>query len=88
MSTRSYPFSAWVLTKNFEPVRVELVRLAGIDKHETARGRRYSNPALHVCKKSAVHWARRTLVRQEQHLKERAEQLERRKLELAKHADI
>ena len=88
MSTRSYPFSAWVLTKDFELIKVELVRLGSFSKHVTAGDRRYSDAELHGCKKRAVLWARRAVEKHEQHLKERADQLERRKLELAKHADI
>ena len=90
MPTQSYPFYAWALTKDYEPHKVELVGSAtgSDDKHVTATGRRDSNPELHGCKTRAVLWARRALARQEQHLKERAEQLERRKLELAKHADL
>jgi hypothetical protein len=88
MSTRSYPFSAWALTKDYEPIKVELVRLGPFSKHVTARGRCLSDPELHGCKKRAVLWARRAVEKQEQYLKERGEQLERRKLELAKHADL
>ncbi|MFK7699682.1 hypothetical protein [Pseudomonas caspiana] len=90
MPTQSYPFYAWALTKDYEPHKVELVGSAsGSDgKHVTATGRRYSNPELHGCKTRAVLWARDRLAKQQKDLVERASQLERRKIELAKHADL
>lgn len=90
MPTQSYPFYAWALTKDYEPHKVELVGSAsGSDgKHVTATGRRYSNPELHGCKTRAVMWARNRLEKQQQGLVERTVLLERRKLELAKHADL
>lgn len=90
MPTQSYPFYAWALNKDYEPHKVELVGSAsGSDgRHVTATGRRYSNPELHACKTRAVHWARNRLAKQQQELVERAAQLERRKQELAKYADL
>lgn len=90
MPTHSYPFYAWVLTKDYEPRKVELVGpVSGpFGNHVTATGRRYSNPELHGCKTRAVIWARSRLAKQQQELVDRAAQLERRKQELAKYADL
>lgn len=88
MSTQSYPFNAWALTKEFAPYKVELVGAGSFGRHKTAGGKSYSSAELHGCKKRAVIWARACLARQELELKDRVTLLERRKQELAIHADL
>ncbi|WP_392889777.1 hypothetical protein ACF6ZU_00375 [Pseudomonas migulae] len=86
---QNYPFYAWALTKDYEPYKVELVGSSSSPgRHVTAGGRRYPDPELHGCKKRAVMWARERLARQKKELEERTALLNRRKQELAKHADL
>lgn len=78
--SRTYPFNAWVLTRDYEPKKIELVKPGRLlDRHETATGRMFPEPELFSSKKSAIADGWRRVGIQERAIKESTARLAKRK---------
>ncbi|MCS3472124.1 hypothetical protein M2401_005888 [Pseudomonas sp. JUb42] len=59
MSGRIYPYTAWLLTRTFAVVKVELVGTTGSGQHErTAKGKWYLPDCLFASREQAIEHGR------------------------------
>lgn len=89
--SKSYPFTAWVLTKDFIPKQIELVRpgnYSGVQngRHATAGGRTYLEPELHQSKRAVIALGWRRIEAIEKAEKERALRIAKQKQNLTEHS--
>lgn len=84
MSDRTYPYSAWLLTRNFQLLEVELVGqgFASSAYDRTDRGRNYHVAELFLTKAEAVAFGEAKLEALAWELEKRQEGLLKRRLEL------
>lgn len=87
MRGRTYPYKAWLLTRNYEPVEVELVGLGYIDStHDcTHSGRNHPMDELFPTKDAAIAHAEDKLAAMADHLAKRQAWLYQRQTELQRH---
>lgn len=87
MSDRTYPYSAWLLTRNFHPMEVELVGPGYADStcDRTQSGRNYQTNELFQTKAEAIACGERKLAVQVGELAKRKACLLKRKRELQQH---
>lgn len=84
MSDRTYPYSAWLLTRNFQLLEVELVGqgFANSAYDRTDKGRNYHVDELFLTKAEAVAFGEAKLAALAGELERRQEGLMKRRLEL------
>lgn len=90
MSDRTYPYTAWLLTRNLQLLQVELVDqgFAGSAYDRTESGRNYPVDRLFASKASAIACAETKLDELADELARRQTSLHQRQAELQRHKDV
>jgi hypothetical protein len=87
MSTRTYPYTAWLLTRNFQPLEIELVGqgYANSSYDRTQSGRNHHVDELFPTKAAAIACGESKLADLTADLVKRQACLVRRQIELQRH---
>lgn len=87
MSDRTYPYRAWLLTRNFQPLEIELVGqgYANSFYDRTQAGRNYHVDELFASKAAAIECGEVKLAGLEAELVKRQACLHKRQMELQRH---
>lgn len=87
MRNRTYPYRAWLLTRNFQPVEIELVGpgYANSAYDRTLTGRNYHVTELFPTKAAAIVCGEKKLAVLAAALEKRQEGLFKRQIELQRH---
>ncbi|MFJ4144726.1 hypothetical protein [Pseudomonas sp. NPDC089734] len=87
MDTRTYPYTAWLLTRNFQPREIELVGPGYVNSayDRTRSGRNYEVSELFPTRKAAIAFGESKLKALASDLARRVDCLERNWAELGRH---
>lgn len=89
MTERTYPYSAWVLTPQFNPVKKNFVSAyksfsQGDYGDNTDGGVLYSRASIFLSREAAIKWAKTDIDRQQSAIDKKQDNLEKRKANIAK----
>ena len=87
MSERTYPYKAWLLTRSFQPLEIELVARGYIGSAYdcTEAGRNYHIKDLYPSKEAVIAYGERRLAELAEELAKQNLNLEKRRCELLRH---
>lgn len=90
MSDRNYPYSAWLLTRNFQPLEIELVGpgYGNSTCERTRSGRNYDLAELFASPEAAIACGEERLAVLAQELARRQASLDKRRVALLRHKQI
>ncbi|WP_213881890.1 hypothetical protein [Pseudomonas sp. dw_358] len=87
MSDRTYPYTAWLLTRNFQPLEIELVApgYGTSTRERTQSGRNYELSELFASREAAIACGEERLALLSAELAKRQASLDKRRVALLRH---